>query len=520
MSELIKSLPGLPAQAAAYYAQGWWRHGTFLDDLETMVHAAADRPAYINVRTLLSETVTVTFGELAQRVEQIAAVLWARGVRPGQVVALQLPNWWEAGALWLACGRVGAATVSLTPVTGARERELTTVSTQAGLLVTVDDSDARGCGPASIISIDALLRDAASAVPLSAAERPTVRADDVCQVLCTSGTTGRPKAVLHTHNTRYAALRAALAHMPENCVTAVISQLTHAVALTFNLLAPLATGQPSVFTDTRASEAWLDLLAQHGVNCLVAAPRSLGELAHAQRLQPRDLRELKQVISIAAPLPAPVAADVRTSLCPRVVNIYGMTESGTVTATRPEDPTVSAERSLGRPVPTMQIRLTDTTSSQAGRLHVRGPGLCRGMSDLRTRRLLWSPAHDEGWYDTGDLVQADGHGNLRYLSRAADRIGWGYVIPVAEVEGELLEHPQVAEVAIVGVPDAEGHEIACAVVVPRDTPPSLHELLAFLRARNMTEWYLPARLAIVSTLPRTPLGKVRKDRVRQQVTAA
>ncbi|MEY9947056.1 cyclohexanecarboxylate-CoA ligase [Kitasatospora sp. GAS1066B] len=519
MGELSRSLPALPAESASYYAQGWWRHGTFLDDLHALARTAADRPAYLNARTLLGESVTVTFGELARCVEQFAAVLWERGVRPGRVVAWQLPNWWESGALWLACGRVGAAALSLPPGTGAREREVMTASTGAGLLVTADAGDSGGHGTAQVITLGDLMRDAASAEPLPLAERPTVQADDVCQVLCTSGTTGRAKAVLHTHNTRYAALRAARTHLPENGVTAAVSTLTHAIGLLFGLLSPLATGQPSMFTDTHDPGTWLDLLAQHDVNCLIAAPRSLGELACEQQRHPRELSGLRQVISLAAPLPAPVAAQVRTHLCPRLVRFYGMTEAGPVMATRPDDPAGTQERTLGEPLPGMRIRLTGSDATGADRLHVRGPGLCRGMFDLRTRRVLWSPAHDDGWYDTDDLVQADGQGNLRFLSRAADRIGWGYVIPVAEVEGELLGHPRVAEATVVGVPDDDGHEVACAVVVPHGAPPSLEDLRAFLRGRKMTEWYLPARLALVAALPRTALGKVRKDEVRREISA-
>ncbi|MGW7343971.1 class I adenylate-forming enzyme family protein [Streptomyces sp. NPDC054854] len=238
--------------------------------------------------------------------------------------------------------------------------------------------------------------------------------------------------------------------------------------------------------------------------------------ARAQQQHSRDLSELQQVISIAAPLPGVVAAAVRTTLCPNLVRFYGMTEAGTVMVHR-EDPADPAEPTLGHPVPSMQIRLTGAGTADARRMHVRGPGLCRGMFDLRTREVLWSPAHDSGWYDTDDLVREDENGNLRYLSRAADRIGWGYVIPVAEVESELLDHPHVIEAAIVGVPDADGHEVACAVIVPHGTPPTLDDLRAFLRSRNMTEWYLPVRLALLPALPRTALGKVRKDQVRLEI---
>ncbi|MGW7029123.1 AMP-binding protein [Streptomyces xanthophaeus] len=519
MSELIGSLPALPAEAAAYYAQGWWRHATFLDDLHGLARTSGDRPAYINVRTLLGESVTVTFGELARHVEQLAAALWEHGVRPGQVVAWQLPNWWEGGALWLACGRVGAVALPLPPATGAREREVMLTSMQAGVFVAADDRDHERCGAASVLALGDLMRDAASAQPLTAARRPTVHADDVCQVLCTSGTTGRAKAVLHSHNTTYAPLRAASGHLRENSVTAAVSTLTHSIGLRSCLLSPLATGQPSVFADTHDPDTWLDLLARYGVNRLLAAPRTLGELVRAQQQHPRDLSALRQVSSVAAPLPAAVAAGVRTTLCPHLVRVFGTTEAGAVMVNRLEVATGPAARDLGRPVAGVELRLAETGTPDASRLLVRGPGLCRAMFDLRTSSMLWSPAHDGGWYDTGDLVQHDGQGGLRYLSRAADRIGWGYVIPVAEVEGELLNHPQVAEAAIVGVPDADGHEIACAVVVPHGTAPSLDDLRTFLRSRNMTEWYLPVRLSLVPALPRTALGKVRKDQVRREISA-
>ncbi|MFJ8210370.1 AMP-binding protein [Streptomyces sp. NPDC096033] len=518
MSDLIGSLPALPAEAAAYYAQGWWRHATFLDDLRAWASTAGDRPAYINVRTLLGESVTVTFGDLARHVEQLATVLWERGVRPGQVVAWQLPNWWEGGALWLACGRVGAVALPLPPGTGAREREVMLAGMQAGVFVAADNGDRGGCGAASILTLGDLMRDAASAQPLPAARRPIVHADDVCQVLCTSGTTGHAKAVLHSHNTTYAPLRAASADLREKSVTAAVSTLTHSIGLRSCLLAPLATGKPSVFADTHDPDTWLDLLARYGVNRLLAAPRTLGELVRAQQRNPRDLSALRQVSSVAAPLPETVAADVRTTLCPHLVRVFGTTEAGAVMVNRLEVPTGPAARDLGRPVAGVELRLAETDSPEASRLLVRGPGLCRAMVDLRTSSMLWSPAHDEGWYDTCDLVQHDGQGGLRYLSRAADRIGWGYVIPVAEVEGELLDHPQVAEAAIVGVPDADGHEIACAVVVPHGAPPSLDDLRTFLRSRNMTEWYLPVRLSLVSALPRTALGKVRKDQVRREIS--
>jgi cyclohexanecarboxylate-CoA ligase len=144
--------------------------------------------------------------------------------------------------------------------------------------------------------------------------------------------------------------------------------------------------------------------------------------------------------------------------------------------------------------------------------------VCVGTFQLRDRRLTWDPAATDGWYDTGDLVGEDGRGGLRYLSRVADRIGSPHPIPILEVENELLGHPAVADVAVVGCqsPD-DGKEIVCAVVVPDGPAPTLDSLRDHLLRTGMTEWYLPTRLECVGTLPRNELGKVRKNELRDRL---
>jgi cyclohexanecarboxylate-CoA ligase len=524
MSAMSESLPELaPVWEGDYYSQGWWRREVFLDDLAARAARTPDEPAYTNERRYEGETVTVTFSELADHVERLAAVLRARGATRGRVVAFQLANLWETAALWLACGRAGAVAASVPPWIGQRERELILAGTRPVLLVCMDGEESGVAGIVDVVGLGELMHQAGSVAGLPAAECPPARADDVCQVSFTSGTTGRPKAVVHTFNTRYAGLCAAMRQLPRDAVTAAAADLTHSVGLMFNALAPLATGRRSVFLSSYDPDAWLDLLAMHRVNCFVATPVVLRELISAQRRHARNLSCLRQVISVGAPIPPPIAAEIRAVLAHRLVNGFGMTESGMLLATSPD--TAHAEDSLGYPVAGVQVRLqaADGTGSGAtigaSHLHVRAPGLCRGTFDLRTRERVWDGTCDDGWYDTGDLVQRDGQGRLRYLSRADDRIGNDIVIPVTEVEGELLGHPAVAEVAIVGVPDASGYEVACAIVVPRASVPSLASLRAYLSGRHMTESYLPERVAVVAALPRTALGKVCKGEIQRQVAA-
>ncbi|MFI6925176.1 AMP-binding protein [Nonomuraea spiralis] len=509
MSGLTTPSPPLPAKTAAYYAEGWWRRETFLDDLHRQARVRPGEPAYITVRDD-DHCVTVTFAQLAEQVELLAAALWETGVRPGDLVAFHLPEIWETAALWLACGRVGAITLVLDHCLGGRERDLVLKGTPADLLITAADDDSAGV--AATVGISDLLARAATLTPLEQGERPQVSADDLCQMLLTSGTGGRVKGVLHTFNSRYATVRLIARLLGRSEISGTSSEIGHSLGLSINVLAPLLTGRPSVFSTSKDPGHWLDLIERHRIACCVKPPLFWGQLVAAQRRRPRDLSSLSRVVSLAAALPASTAADIRDVLSPHLINAYGMSECGLISLSSPGDP---AEDSIGRPVDGVEVELRQ----DEGTLHVRSPGLCHAMVDMRTGRCTWTPDTDEGWYDTGDLMRMGQDGRLHYQSRAVDRIGSTLLIPVAEVESELHGHPAVAEVAIVGIPDADGHEETCAVVVPTGTPPSLEDLRVFLRGRRMTEQYLPARLVISDSLPRTSLGKVRKTEVRDLIAS-
>ncbi|GAA4056714.1 AMP-binding protein [Actinomadura miaoliensis] len=523
MSRVTELPSAMPPAAGGFYRQGWWRRESFVDDLHARARQMPASVAYVNVRSLrgATETATVTFGELAEQVERLAAVLWSLGVRPGDLVALRSPNRWEAAALWLACGRVGAVTMSLSPWAGAREAEIAFTGIPARLLVIGDACapDAAGLAPRTV-HLGELLDSAHSAEPLPATERPQVSPDDPRHVALTSGTTGSPKAVVHSGNTLYASLRAAAAFLSPRPVLTSAAGLTHASGLKYLALMPLVTGGRAVLLtsdDLHGPDQWLDLVAHHEVSCLVGLPALLGQLVTAQRRRELDLSGMRRVVSIGAPLPAPTAVGIRAHLCTGLINVFGMTEGGPLCATAPDDPSEPAELGMGRPVGGTQVEIRGEDASGAGSLNVRGPSMCLGIVDVRSGRTTWTPDRDDGWYDTGDLVRSDGHGRLHYLSRACDRVGWGPMIPTAEVESQLLGHPAVADVAVIGVPDRQGHEAACAVVVPRSARPTLDELCAFLRQRRMGDKDLPARLAVVPALPRTALGKISKAELRRQV---
>jgi cyclohexanecarboxylate-CoA ligase len=196
-----------------------------------------------------------------------------------------------------------------------------------------------------------------------------------------------------------------------------------------------------------------------------------------------------------------------------------MTETGVATITRSDDPPDWAAHSDGRPVLSVELDLRsdgEISRERPGELFVRSGGLCVATVGRDTGNVVVISEHDDGWYDTGDLAVPDGRGGIRLMGRAGDKIGGVFMIPVNDVESELLRHSGVRDVALVGYPDGQGGELACAIVVPANTPPvTLDELRRYLGGLGMTDWYLPTRLECVDALPRNGTGKVRKELLRR-----
>ncbi|RCG32703.1 cyclohexanecarboxylate-CoA ligase [Sphaerisporangium album] len=543
MRELIAALkPPMGERAEKYYAEGWWRGETFADDLRAAAAESPEKTAFVTWRHAERREVSLTYGALAGYVTRLSEGLRGLGVEPGDAVAFQLPNWWETAALNLACLNVGAISVPLMMTLGAREMELILSGTEARVCVAVAEWDGRrpaerlaatagrlpglrhrvtigADGPAGTVPFGDLLGgDAPADAGCLGDHRGEGRnPDEVSVVLFTSGTTGEVKGVLHTPNTQYASARPrqrGLRDVPDPRV-ATPANLTHSVGMRTDVLLPLVTRTTSVFADTRDPDVWLDLMSRHRVTHFLAAPEMLRHLVAAQRGRRRPLPCLRVVTSSAAPLHPSLVAPVRELLCPGLVNGFGMTETGGVTITAPGDPPDWPGHSIGRPAPGREVRLLPGPGGEASRLQVRGPSVCVGTFALRDLRTTWTPDDTDGWFDTGDLVREDGRGGLTYLSRAADRVGSPHPIPVLEVEDELLRHPAVADVAVIGCGEhGTGAETVCAVVVPDGPAPDLGALREHLARTGMTEWYLPTRLECVDVLPRNELGKVRKNELR------
>jgi cyclohexanecarboxylate-CoA ligase len=302
------------------------------------------------------------------------------------------------------------------------------------------------------------------------------------------------------------------------------SPTTHQAGYTWNFVMPLLLGATAVQMDAWNPAAMLRILEEQKVTFFMGAPTYLSDLIEAQRATPRDLTALTTFATGSAPIAPTLVEDARQVLGCRVYALWGMTENGCVTITRPEEPPLRAAQSDGTVVPGMEVRIVGrdgggpVPDGQSGLLQVRGSAQCLGYF-RRPETYAKSLTHD-GWFDTGDLARDDGHGGIRITGRVKDLIMRGAEnIPAVEVEAALLRHSGIRDVAVVGYPDQRLGERACAVLVPVGAPPTLDDVRAHLSGLGMAKQYWPERLEVMPALPRTPSGKVQKFALRDQLQA-
>jgi cyclohexanecarboxylate-CoA ligase len=533
---------------SGYRRNGWWRDRTFLDDLRRNARDTPHSPALITYREQGAQTRVVDYAELADLTDSFASALVSLGIKSGDVVAVQLPNWWEIAPLGLACAKVGAQLCMLLTIYRRYELEEILRLTGARLCITVTEWDGArladivaelagelpelehivvadtvaGIGrPAGTLSFAECFLDAQPGgddVELMAREPGP---DEPFLILFTSGTTGDRKGVVHSQNTLYAGSHtyASPLGLDSSSVIFVAHAATHYTGFVLGMLLPVMLGGTGLVQDVWDVGVHQGLAEQHGVTNFYGGPHILADLVAAQRAVPHDVSRLRSIVTGSAPVPPHVVEEVGEVLGARVFALWGMTENGTVTITRPDDPVDWAAHSDGSPVEGMELRI-DTSAvpgsgDGSGRLWVRGANQCLGYfgrDDLYAATL-----DDDGWFDTGDLARDDGRGGIRITGRVKDLVIHQAVnVPVGEVEGVLARHPNVGEVAVIGVPDARGiDELVCAVVVPAGSPPGLEALRSHLADVGVAKLYWPERLEIVDALPKTITGKVRKAELRE-----
>jgi cyclohexanecarboxylate-CoA ligase len=245
-------------------------------------------------------------------------------------------------------------------------------------------------------------------------------------------------------------------------------------------------------------------------------------LLRIQRDKPRDTVSLHRIVSGSAPVQPDLISDVREVLDVPLHTLWGMTENGGVTLTRPEDPEGWGANSDGSSMPWMQVRVATEPGEGVGRLLVRGASQTLGY--LGQRELYEACLDADGWFDTGDLARDDGRGGIRITGRRTDLItrASGQKVSTLEVETILMRHPSITDVVLVGFPDpaVPGADLVCAVVVPAGTPPTVEELRDYLQAAGTAPVLCPDRVQFVWELPKNSLGKVLREPLRRRLEIA
>ncbi|MDX6745149.1 FadD3 family acyl-CoA ligase [Actinocorallia sp. A-T 12471] len=479
-----------------------------------MVLAAADR--FGDAEAVVDGPTRLGFGDLATRVRVAAGAFASAGVGRGDRVAIWAPNSVE----WIvaAFGLLTAGGVLVPVNTRFRAEEAADVVVRGGarlLLVRGGFLGRDYPAPPGVRVVDLGSGFLDDGRPFERAVRP----DDVADIVFTSGTTGRPKGVLmdHAQTLRKYGSWGDLVGLREGDRYLVVSPFFHTFGYKAGCVASLLKGCTILPVPVFDVDRVLELVETERVTVLPGPPAVYHGLLAAPGDRTtrggRDVSSLRVAATGAADIPADLVRRMRADLpFTSITTAYGLTEAGTVTASRPGDAFEDVAGTVGAPCDGMEVRL-----AADGEILVRGYSVMRGyLDDPAATAEAIGP---DGWLRTGDLGAFDAAGRLLVKGRKKDMfLVGGFNAYPAEIEGFLMEHPAVAEAAVVGVPDARLGQVGVAFVVAR-APVTVAGLLAWSRER-MAGYKVPRDVVFLPELPRNAAGKVTKDVLRDAARPA
>jgi long-chain acyl-CoA synthetase len=430
-------------------------------------------------------------------------------------VGLLLPNGLPFAISYFAVLRAGLVALPLNTGFTADELAFQLADAQVQLVV-VDEALERGLGEAQrlVVGTDEwheALTSTATAVELSSG------GDDLAVLLYTSGTSGRPKGAMLSHRALLANLeqlsRIAPPVVATEDVVLLVLPLFHVYGLNAGLGMTAYTGATGVLAERFDPVDTLRVVREHDVSNIIGAPPMYVAWSMLPDLGD-SLGSLRLAVSGAAPLPPSVVSDVLESTGHHLFEGYGLTETAPVLTT-----TLCSEvpkpGSIGRPIPGVELRLVDDAGLPAeegdpGEIVVRGDNLFSGY---------WPDGHggpdDDGWFRTGDVAYADADGDLFLVDRVRELIlVSGFNVYPREVEDVIAEHPDVAEVAVLGIQHPYTGETVKALVVPRTgSSPTAQDIIEFA-SRRLARFKCPTSVEFVAELPHSAIGKVAKGQLR------
>lgn len=484
----------------------------------------------------------LTAAQAWQQSGQLAGALAARGFVAGDVLAFMTPNWLEAVLIDLAACRLGLVLCPIVPIYRDREVELILADSRAkgifiaqrfrgfdylqmmqGLRANLPRLQqvwtVQGEGGADG-DLSALLAENREAPGVD------VSPDAVKLVLYTSGTTGRPKAVLHSHNTLARSMRRASRHwgIQTGDTTLMPSPVTHVTGFTFGLEAPFVERVRTVLMDRWDAAEAADVIEREGVAFTLCATPFLQELLDLAQKQGRRLPSLRTFPCGGAAVPPELIRRVaRVFANCRAFRVYGSSEAPVITLGYPgEGQQALAAETDGEPVD-YEVRLVTVNDEpaapgQEGEIRARGPALMLGYADAADTLEAFD---EEGFFRTGDVGVRTPEGAIVFTGRIKDLINrGGEKISAKEVEDLLHQHPAIEQAAVVAMPHARLGETVCAYVVLRPGASiTLQDVAGTLDAARVARQKIPEQLVVVNEFPKTASGKVKKDLLRLDAQA-
>lgn len=549
------TLPGCHPEDVArmYLDRGWWIPETMLDLLDAGVAAHPDAPGVSDAPNLAEvgglAPESLTWAELSARVDDIAARLYAAGVRPRDVVALFLPNSVALTATYFALWRLGAIATPM-PLS-FRSHEMTRILKGSGAVAVVTVATAGDREPAAefealedrsnlrtVITLDGPAPGEDEVAQARAVAAGLTRSVNDCVTICwTSGTEGTPKGVPRCHGDWLSIARGVQDGLQTDESTVMLAPfpMVNMAGLATSILPWLLGGGHLVNHQPLDLQVFLGQLMQHRVTHTSMPPAILTMLFQRPELvELMKSSALQRVGSGGAPLPPGVVRRWQEELGIEVINFFGSNEGLCLLGAPADtpDPVLRAEMlpnyaTAARGWSTVvaeqtQVRLVDLVTGEdvtevggRGELRLKGPTVFGGYLEGTAAA---SPFDEQGYLCSGDVFELAGeHGEyLKFVDRSKEIIiRGGMNISPAEIEGLLIDHPAVTDVAIVGYADEVMGEKCCAVVVPAEgRAPTVEDLSAFLHDLGVASFKHPERVKVVESLPRNPVGKLLRRELR------